>query len=280
MKCKAGMLGGNRRKGWNASTLLSAGRSFTPYLKDDRGGTVIPLDVFVTPDGSAIFVAANDEYVDKFSATVPWNAGSANITHEQSFSVASQESVLRGLFFKPDGSKMYICGFSGDDVTEYALSVPWDLSTASHTTQKSLATGNPLAVRISPDGLHMHLLHQLAGSGAGYERGLAAEYALSSAWDVSTATHVQDFAFPTTNSFLQPAGFDMSPSGDAMFYGANFSGLLYEYELTQPWDVSTASLLRNSAYIDNFGGVCFGNDGTSCFIGDTIVLAVKEFISP
>lgn len=281
MRCKAGMLGANRRKGWNASTLASTGRNFDPNSKLNRSGTQIPGDVFITPDGSAVLVAMNDDYIDKFSTTIPWNIGGGNVTHEQSFSVASQETQLKGVFFKPDGLKMYICGFSGDDVTEYALSVPWDLSTASHATQKSLATINPLAVRLSPDGLNMYVLHQLAGTGAGLEQGRAAQYALSSAWEVSTATHVHDFNFPTTpNGFLQPAGFDISPSGYSMFYGANFSGLLYEYELTDPWNISTASLLRNSSYIDNFGGVCFGKEGTSCYISDTSALYVQEFISP
>jgi hypothetical protein len=42
-----------------------------------------------------------------------------------SFSVAAQESQPYGLFFKPDGTKMYVIGVVGDDVNEYTLSTPW-----------------------------------------------------------------------------------------------------------------------------------------------------------
>jgi len=39
-----------------------------------------------------------------------------------SFSVSSQELVPQDLFFKPDGTKMYIAGGAGDDINEYDLS--------------------------------------------------------------------------------------------------------------------------------------------------------------
>ena len=43
------------------------------------------------------------------------------------FSVNPQESTPEAVFFKPDGTKMYILGRSGDDVGEYALSTAWDI---------------------------------------------------------------------------------------------------------------------------------------------------------
>ena len=279
MRCKSGYLGANRSKGWNAATLADTGRYFSPYSIDDRGTVTAPLDVFVTPDGASVFVASSDNYIDKFTASAPWRIAGPDITHAQSFSVASQETSLRSVFFKTDGLKMYIAGLSGNDITEYSLASPWDISTSVHVTQKSLATSAPLVVRISPDGLHMHILHRLAGSGAGYERARTSQYAITTAWDVSTASHVRDFDFPTDTGYLQPAGFTMKHDGRAMFYGANFSGYLIEYELSDPWNVSTAVLRRTSGYIDEFGGVFFSDDGTSCYLGNTIGLIVSEFSS-
>jgi len=49
-----------------------------------------------------------------------------------SFSVAAQDTSPNGLFFKPDGTKMYVVGQVGDDVNEYDLSSAWDISTASY----------------------------------------------------------------------------------------------------------------------------------------------------
>jgi len=39
----------------------------------------------------------------------------------QSFSVAAKENNPRGLFFKPDGTKMYVTGFSALAIQEYDL---------------------------------------------------------------------------------------------------------------------------------------------------------------
>lgn len=276
MRCKVGYLGANSSKGWNAATLASTGRYFSPYLIDDRGSITRPLDVSVTPDGGGVFVASSDNYVDRFSTSVPWRIDDLSVTHVQSLSVAAHEAELTSVFFRPDGLAMYVAGDAGNDVTQYALSSPWDLSTAAHVTQKSLATAYPRVVRISPDGLHMHTLHRLLVSG-GEDQARVAQYALASAWDVSTAIHVSDFNLPTANAYLQPAGFTMKSDGMAMFYGSNFSGVLFEYELSQPWDVTTAVYRRSSGYIDNFGGVFFENGGMSAYIGNTIGLFVQEF---
>ena len=43
-------------------------------------------------------------------------------TFVDSFSVASQESNPAAVAFNNDGTKMFVIGFSGDDVNEYTLS--------------------------------------------------------------------------------------------------------------------------------------------------------------
>ncbi len=48
-----------------------------------------------------------------------------------SFSVEGQESAPNGLFFKSDGTKVYVVGATGDDINQYTLSTAWDVSTAS-----------------------------------------------------------------------------------------------------------------------------------------------------
>ena len=42
-----------------------------------------------------------------------------------SINIQTQESAPQDLFFKPDGTKVYITGQSGDDVNEYNLSTAW-----------------------------------------------------------------------------------------------------------------------------------------------------------
>jgi len=277
MRGKAGYLGANHSKGYNISALVYAGRGFSPYTINGRDEVAGPQDVFLTLDGSNVFVADWGNYVNRFSLPVPWQL--SGVTFVQSFSVAAQEALLTSAFFKPDGLKMYVAGFSGNDITEYALTSAWDMSTATHIGQTSLQTSSPRVVRFSPDGLRMYILHRLAGSGSGYEEARVAQYDLATAWDVSSASHVRNFNFPsgsTGTGHLQPSSFTMKADGASMFYAASFSQNLFEYELSDPWNVSTATY-RRAGYVGYLGGICFGNDGASCYLGSSIGLDVNEY---
>ena len=70
-----------------------------------------------------------DDVVNEYTLTVAWDVSTASFV--DSFSVASQETVPSGLAFSKSGDKMFIVGSNGDDVNEYTLTVPWDVSTAS-----------------------------------------------------------------------------------------------------------------------------------------------------
>jgi hypothetical protein len=66
--------------------------------------------------------------VDTSIITNQWDISTA--VYLQNFSISAQEATPHGLFFKPDGLKMYISGAGGDDVNEYNLSTAWDISTS------------------------------------------------------------------------------------------------------------------------------------------------------
>ena len=48
-----------------------------------------------------------------------WDVSTA--VYLQNFSIAGQEVTPQGMFFKPDGTKMYVIGQTGDDVNEYDI---------------------------------------------------------------------------------------------------------------------------------------------------------------
>jgi sugar lactone lactonase YvrE len=92
-----------------------------------------------------------------------------------------------GLFFKPDGTKMYVIGTVGDDVNEYDLSTAWDITTASYLQNFSVAAQeiNPTSIFFKPDGTKMYVVGSVGDD--------VNEYDLSTAWDVSTASYLQNF---------------------------------------------------------------------------------------
>jgi len=106
-----------------------------------------PTGLFFSPDGSNMYVAGDTtpDKVLQYVLSTPWDITTS--TFLQQFSVTPQETAISALDFNDDGTRMYILGTTGDDITEYRLSTPWDISTAIYFsesftfTQESAPTG-------------------------------------------------------------------------------------------------------------------------------------------
>lgn len=134
-------------------------------------------------------------------------------------------------------------------------------------------SGSIGSLRISTDGT---LLIVMLGSTGTYGSGLYA-YSLSTPFDVSTATFSNFLS--TSNNGLTLGCFDISPDGTRLIMGSNYvsgagnplgGGYVYEYILSQPWNIATAYYngaswnLNNSAY--NPRGIKFNGNGTQVIL--------------
>ena len=176
-----------------------------------------------------------------------------------SFSVSSEEANPYGLFFKPDGTKMYVVGTAGDDVNEYDLSVAWDITTASYLQNFSVASQEtvPSGVSFSSDGTKMYVI--VISSDA------VNEYSLSTAWDVSTASYTQNFSVAAQDT--APEDVTFKPDGTKMYV---VSQDVHEYDLSTAWDVSTASHVR-TAVLPSATSIFFKPDGTKMYLSTSTV---------
>ena len=101
------------------------------------------------------------------------NNSFAFIEFKQSKNISSDTEQARGINFKPDGTIMYITNrkpLGGDanqegQVTQYSLSTPFDISTATKTSQTDLLGGGstpvlkyPHAIEFKPDGTKMFVV--------------------------------------------------------------------------------------------------------------------------
>jgi sugar lactone lactonase YvrE len=152
------------------------------------GQDTAPQDVFFKPDGLSMYVVGStNDTVYQYTLGTAWSVATASYA-SKSFSVASQEVTPAGVWFKPDGTVMYVVGTSTDTVYQYALSTAWDVSTASYGGvfySVAAQESSPAQVNLSDDGLKMWLLGQTGDD--------IWEYDLGTAWDVSTATPVNNF---------------------------------------------------------------------------------------
>lgn len=189
-----------------------------------------------------------------------------------SFSVAAQETTPTGVAFKSDGTKMFIIGQIGDDINEYALSTPWNVSTASFTTNTSVAaqTTAPNDLFFKPDGLKAYVCS--ANS--------IFEYNLSSAWNIATLTYSGN-SFSVSAQESSTRGLFFKPDGTKLYIIGSVAVKAFEYNMSSAWDITTASYSGNnfSTAAQDSSARClfFKPDGTKMFVLGGSNSAVYEY---
>jgi sugar lactone lactonase YvrE/methionine-rich copper-binding protein CopC len=141
---------------WNLSTASYDSLSFNVGGQD-----TFPGDFTFKSDGTKMYVLgdANDT-VYQYSLSSSWNVSTASYD-SVSFSVSGQDTTIRGLAFKSDGTKMYVSGVANQRLYQYSLSSAWNLSTASYDSVSSSVGGQdtvPMGVTFKSDGTKMYMV--------------------------------------------------------------------------------------------------------------------------
>jgi len=194
----------------------------------------------------------------------------------KSFAVTSQDAFARAIVFKPDGTKMYVMG-GLPNVYQYTLSTAWDISTTSYDSVSlnvSADITEPYGMQFKPDGTKMYLLDANPGG----ER--VRQYALSTAWDLSTATF-ESKTLTISAQVLTPYSIAFSADGTVMIAVDQDDDTIHQYTLSTAWDISTGSyasktLVTTSAET-NPRAVEFNDDGTRLFVGGSGTQVVAQY---
>lgn len=178
----------------------------------------------------------------------------------QEFSVAAKEAQPRSLFFKPDGTKLYIIGIEADLVNEYDLGTQWDVTSAVWLQGLSVAAKElePNGLCFKPDGTKLYT--------TGFDGDTVDEYDLGTQWDISTAVYRAEFSVVAEE--LTPMAVCFKPDGTKMYIVGDQGNKVYEYDLGTPWDVTTAVYLQGisvAAKETNPQGLYFKPDGTKMY---------------
>jgi len=162
---------------WKLSTMVTSG-SISVDSRDTQ-----PYGLFFKPDGTKMYYVGNTGVtIDEWNLSTAWDVTTA--TYLQEISVSSQDTSPQGVFFKPDGLKMYMLGLTGDNIYQYTLTTPWDISTASITSTTSISAqeGTPSGLFIRSDGKKLYI--------TGSDLNDINEYDLTTAWDSTTRVFV------------------------------------------------------------------------------------------
>jgi DNA-binding beta-propeller fold protein YncE len=231
-----------------------------------------PYGIFFKPDGTRMFLAdVTDDTIIEYDLSTPWQVNTATYNGAgRRLYVGAEEAKPRAIVFRPDGTRMFIVGESGDAVVEYNLSTPWQVNTATwNGATREFYVGAedsiPNGLSFKPDGSRMFII--------GFGSDTIIEYDLSTPWQVNTATWnggAREFYVGAEEA--SPYDLFFRPDGTRMFIVGQSGGAVVEYDLSTPWQVNTATWNGGArefyvgAEAPSPYGVFFKPDGTRMFI--------------
>lgn len=241
--------------GWTLENAAYSGVSLNVSTQDST-----PTGLFFKPDGTKMYMIGSTlDNVNEYDLSTPWNISTAS--YLQSFFVRTQNLTPTGVFFKEDGTKMYMVGTTSSNINEYDLSTAWNISTASYLRTFSFS---------GQDSSAQDLYFKAGGSTlfmVGSSGDAVYEYSLSTAWNISTASFVQSAS--VSGEDTDPTGLFFRPNGAKMFVVGTSGNAVYEYNLTTAWDISTRSFVRSFSVAGQDTdptGLFFKPDGEQMYI--------------
>ena len=185
-----------------------------------------PTAVKFNADGTKMFVTGtSNSNVHEYALTTGFDVSTASFTQTL---VTTVDNDNFGLDFSNDGTKMYITGNQTDSIYEYNLSSAFDISTATYYQDLYVNPydNEPFGIEWSTDGYRLFIV---GTRGNGVD-----EYKLTSAWNISTATHVGYYHIGGN-----PSGIHISPDGTKMFIVGNQTDQIKEFNLSVSYRVAT-----------------------------------------
>ena len=172
-----------------------------------------------------------------------------------------------GISFKDDGTFMYLNDGNGTgnvNIHRYALSTPWDITTATYSSTKALGdsqgfNSDAQGMSISSDGTVLWLVFNNQGT---------SRWTMSTPWDISTLSYNTQFA-PTGQgaSWFHPTG--------NKFFAVNYNSDITEYTATTSFTNSTSystnysvtSAILSNSTMSGLITCCVGTSGNYLYAG-------------
>ena len=259
-----------------------------------------PTSLTFSSDGRRLYVSesngSNDNYIHQFSLSVSWDISTISYVATSPLfgSSGSFTNNIKGLSWKPDGTKIYITHDNNVRIGEWHVSTPWDITTVSSTPAKQpryyevveAFNANGLNVQWKWDG-------SIYYSGFGYSSNLICQFEPSTSWTLPSGGGAQvdspgsdDKYLDYTNSYndsIHSSLYACQWNNDGtLFYNINASSLKSN-NVTTPYDIKSISTQHQSGSLSGQVGygpreIKFNSTGTILLIGpETQYKRVSQF---
>jgi len=188
-----------------------------------------------------------------------------------SFNVAGESANPQSMIFSNDGKRVFILDFTSNNIFQYNLTLPFSMASGNVVFsgfQQNVTAQDAQSTTISfnSDGTQLFM--------AGQSMNAVFEYTLSVPYDLSsTFTNTGDFFNFNAEEGLA-SSVEWKPDGTKFFLVGRQNNTVFEYDVSTPYDVLTASFSGNSfsvaAQAPAPESLRFSPDGKRFFISGTI----------
>tara|TARA_R100001443_G_scaffold116964_1_gene139287 strand:- start:32 stop:1828 length:1797 start_codon:yes stop_codon:yes gene_type:complete len=242
----------------------------------------------MSPDGKYFYGSGpNRDGIFMFTSNVPYylTNGGALITPSRTtfaygynqinhyldniFGIGSADGGIRGIEFNGDGTKMYLIGFSDDNIQQFSLSTPYEIGDAYDASAYDGAYNiggdgitSPQGMRWNDDGSKFFVVDSSLDS--------VIEYSVSNAYDVTTGTITEGTNFSVNSYENNPYDVAFNADGTKMFVIGTSSDKIHEWTLSTGFDLSSTVtyVSGTSLGLTNPAAFDFSPDGTFMAVVD------------
>jgi hypothetical protein len=168
----------------------------------------------------------------------------------KSKSVTGDDTAPSAVYVGAAGTAMFMVGDTGNDINQYTLSTPYDVSTAgasiaafSVATQETIPSG----IDFNPTGTKMFISGQTGVAPLIASGEYVHEYSLSTAWTVSSAGYTT--SFNVTAQDTAPTAVTFGDSGSKMYVVGSTGDAVYQYSLSTPYSLASGVTYDNISLI-------------------------------
>ncbi len=226
-------------EGYTTTGLSYSGNSFN-FLAENA---TISFPKF-SNDGLKFYVIdRTDNEINQYTLSQPYDLSSAS--HDGVYDATALDASLSSFAFNLDGTKVYISGTASDLVHQFSLTTPYDLlgtmtSEGSHLLmyENGLSTGiNPQDLYFAPDGKRLFASGNLQDA--------IYQYVLATPFDINSIYLQESFSVTSQEGNNIP-GIEFAPDGLTLMVFGSSTDRIYNYSLTEPFDISNATYSGDS----------------------------------
>ena len=213
---------------WDIQTANHAGSN-----KDISGQTAKPEDIAFNLNGTKMYVTDRESnYILQYRLSTAYDVSTAAYDgDDERGNVNAKTTNPEDVFFSYNGMKMYVLeNANTDTVLEYDLGVAFDVSDETYLRGFNLTSqvAGVDSMEFSTDGTMMFIADATNVS----------QYALLTAWDVSSSVLMDTFGIKSGPTVTSPKGMAFSTDGTKMFIiEATSTDTIFYYKLDKPWNL-------------------------------------------